>query len=258
MKTFLINLIEAFLLFTGFLISDTYLIYNTPNKDFSMVMVTMLVWISVAIVVVFSLITSASFARAYNKKVGVYLKRSIEQIFIIFLTGTAMTLLGGVIGEFMVGIAINTGDPIIGTYIIGIPSLVIFLIFLYGFYYKIGYSDATNVRHNMNFKIVTTILSFIIPLPFVIHDSIYLTLCAPYTALVPGVDKIGNVHEYFEYGNVNNWKFSLPIVVIALLLAFIIIAFVIIFAYKKAKSDLRKRLHDENFAADEAITYHSF
>ncbi|GHU34746.1 hypothetical protein FACS1894105_02090 [Clostridia bacterium] len=255
MKVFLFHLIEASLLFIGFFIVDTYLIYNTPNKDFSMVMVTMLVWISVAVVAVFSLISSASFARAYNKKVGVYLKRSIEQIFIIFLTGTAITLLGGVVGEFMIGIALNTGDPIIGTYMIGIPSLVIFLIFLYGFYYKIGYSDASNVRHNVNFKIVTTILSFIIPLPFVIHDSIYLTLCAPYTALVPGVDKYGFVLGHFEHGNVNNWKFSIPIMIITLLLAFFIIAFVIIFAYKKAKSDLRKRLHDENFAADEMINY---
>jgi len=230
-KLLKVDIIVALALFLAFFIAETVIFYKLNDSEAAgFVSYTALI-ITVFIVAILVVITSARFAGIYHKSIKDYILRMLGQIVLLVVLGVAFTLVSAIVVEPFFGMP---GEPLIERVgnkavitIVELILLVIYLAAVYKFYVKTGYLHSGAKRFNFTFQALTVIYAFMLIIPPAIKDSMYIAI-NPHSALVP------NTPAGKEGFNLLLMSLSLAVTIAAEM-------FIMIFAYNRGKKIFMKQ-----------------
>jgi len=168
-----------------------------------------------------------------------YIKRMGFIVIMTFLMSMGVSFIGTFANAIVGGMLYNNIESLfLRGFIIKLPMFVLYLSFVYRMYIRYGFMDCERKIFNLNFKMLTMIISLIIMLPNAVYDSMFFTstldtfIVNVQTVFSPNIDRL--IVESDGFSRLNE-DFNIILVIVTLLLTFTIQTAVAWFAYNRGK-----------------------
>jgi len=172
-----------------------------------------------------------------------YFRRMGFMIIMMYLMCMGVSFAGTFISALVSGFLANSpslrDNLFLRGFIIKLPMFAIYLSFIYKMFIRYGFMDSQRKIFNLNLKMLSVIISLILMTPTAAYDSMFYTSTLDtfvvnlQTVFSPNVEFV--IRDYGEIQGINE-DFSMILVIIALLAAFIIQMAVAWFAYSRGKA----------------------
>ncbi|MCL2518775.1 MAG: hypothetical protein FWF15_09450 [Oscillospiraceae bacterium] len=228
------------------------LVYNLVADGHSY---TIAIQLTMAVVAIISLIgtfiISVRFADASKLKnpaanpprdVAFYFKRMAFIIVITILISAAASVIGTFANSFFGGVLNDNIDSMFTRgLILKLPVFIIYLMFLYKFFKREGYTDSKSRMFNLNLIIFSIIIALTLMLPYAIRDIMFYA--DTFDAFLINIQTVfsSNIGMYtMEYGSyIANEHFNILLIIISMLVTFSLQVGVAYIAYIRGKQNLQ-------------------
>lgn len=189
-----------------------------------------------------------------------YIKRMGFTVIMIVLMDLAASLVGMCAIALFGGFLLMFDNLLLRELIIRVPIFALYIVLVYRMLIRYGFMDSQRKIFNLNFKILTVIIAFIIMIPGAVQSSFFYVPAAsegfitPQNLLVPytGVyivedDGFRILNENFNAGNV-------ILIAVTVLITFAVQAAVFAFAYNRGKQlFIKQHIREIDYDMDENI-----
>jgi len=189
-----------------------------------------------------------------------YIKRMGFIVLMIVLMNLAASLVGTVITVFFGGIFYNIENSFFSGFFLKLPVFILYLALVYKMLVRYGFMDSQKKIFNLQFKILTYLISFIIMLPGIIYDNYFYVsaLNGGYvnaqTVLSPNIGVYTVEYDGFIEMNESFGAMNVILIALTVLFTFAIQGVFFWFAYKRGKKIfIEQHIREIDYDMDENI-----
>ena len=178
------------------------------------------------------------------RDVAFYFKRMAFIIVITILVSAAASVIGTFANSFFGGVLKDNIDSMfMRGLILKLPVFIIYLMFLYKFFKREGYTDSKSKIFNLNLIIFSIIIAFTLMLPYAIRDIMFYA--DTFDVFLINIQTVfsSNIGMYtMVYGSYEtNENFSILLILITILFTFSLQTGIAYLAYTRGKQNLKDK-----------------